>query len=123
MFLPEKKLQKHINKIKTNLLEPGEPKNADESTVFEVWQAFATPAQTADMRQKFADGIAWGQAKKELFELINSHIAPARERYEAILEDGQYLESVLKKGAEKARSQAAPMLAAVRKAVGLAAFK
>ena len=75
------------------------------------------------MRQKFADGIAWGQAKKELFELINSHIAPARERYEAILEDGQYLESVLKKGAEKARSQAAPMLAAVRKAVGLAAFK
>jgi tryptophanyl-tRNA synthetase len=123
LFLPEKKLQKHINKIKTNLLEPGEPKDPADSTVFEIWQAFATAEQTADMRQKFAGGIAWGQAKKDLFELINTQVAPARERYEAILADSQFLESELKKGAEKARAQAAPMLASVRKAVGLAAFK
>ena len=34
LFLTEKKLKKHINKIKTNLLEPGEPKDADDSAVF-----------------------------------------------------------------------------------------
>ena len=34
LFLSEKKLRKHINKIKTNLLQPGQPKNPDESTVF-----------------------------------------------------------------------------------------
>ncbi|GAA4088654.1 tryptophan--tRNA ligase [Zhongshania borealis] len=122
LFLPEKKLQKHINKIKTNLLEPGEPKDPESSTVFEIWQAFATAEQTADMRKKFAEGIAWGQAKKDLFELINAHVAPARERYDALLLDGATLESELQKGAEKARIQAAPMLAKVRKAVGLAAF-
>src|SRR5690606_38952817 len=60
LFLPQKQLQKHINKIKTNLLEPGEPKNPDDSTVFQIWQAFATAEQTAQMRQAFADGIAWG---------------------------------------------------------------
>ncbi|POP53204.1 tryptophan--tRNA ligase [Zhongshania marina] len=123
LFLPEKKLQKHINKVKTNLLEPGEPKDPDSSTVFEIWKAFATPAEAVGMRQKFADGIAWGQAKKDLFELINTQLAPARERYEAILADGEFLEAELKKGAEKARAQAAPMLAKVRKAVGLAAFQ
>jgi len=122
LFLPEKKLQKHINKIKTNLLEPGEPKDPDSSTVFEIWQAFANPEQVAEMRQKFADGIAWGQAKKELFELINSHVAPARERYETLLLDSSLLEAELQKGAQKARAHAAPMLAKVRKAVGLAAF-
>lgn len=122
LFLPEKKLQKHINKIKTNLLEPGEPKDPESSTVFEIWQAFATAEQTADMRKMFAEGIAWGQAKKDLFELINAHVAPARERYDALLLDGATLESELQKGAEKARIQAAPMLAKVRKAVGLAAF-
>ena len=122
LFLPEKKLQKNINKIKTNLLEPGEPKDPESSTVFEIWQAFATAEQTADMRKKFAEGIAWGQAKKDLFELINAHVAPARERYDALLLDGATLESELQKGAEKARIQAAPMLAKVRKAVGLAAF-
>jgi tryptophanyl-tRNA synthetase len=64
LFLTEKKLKKHINKIKTNLLEPGEPKDPDTSTVFQIWEAFATPSQTADMRKAFAEGIAWGEAKK-----------------------------------------------------------
>jgi tryptophanyl-tRNA synthetase len=78
LFLPEKQLKKSINKIVTNLLEPGQPKDADTSTVFQIWQAFATPQQTADMRQAFADGIAWGEAKKQLFELINNQVGEAR---------------------------------------------
>lgn len=122
LFLPEKKLQKHINKIKTNLLEPGDPKDPDDSTVFEIWQAFATPEQTAEMRQRFEEGIAWGEAKKALFALINEQLAPARARYEAILADGSFLDEQLQKGAEKAREQAATMLAKVRRAVGLAPF-
>jgi tryptophanyl-tRNA synthetase len=122
LFLTEKQLQKHINKIKTNLLEPGEPKDPDTSAVFQIWQAFASAEQCVEMRQKFAEGIAWGQAKKELYALINQQIAPARGRYDAILVDGELIEAELKKGALKARAQAAPLLAKVRKAVGLAAF-
>src|SRR5690554_8143850 len=41
LFLPEKKLQKSINKIVTNLLEPGEPKDPETSAVFQIYQAFA----------------------------------------------------------------------------------
>jgi tryptophanyl-tRNA synthetase len=122
LFLPEKKLQKHINKIKTNLLEPGEPKDPDTSTVFEIWCAFADAGQREDMRQQFAEGIAWGQAKKSLFELINSELSEPRRRYEEILEDGAYLDSVLAAGAEKARAEARQLLAKVRSAVGLAPF-
>jgi tryptophanyl-tRNA synthetase len=65
LFLSEKQLKKHINKIKTNLLEPGEPKDPSDSTVFQIWQAFASPDQTATMREAFAEGIAWGEAKKQ----------------------------------------------------------
>jgi tryptophanyl-tRNA synthetase len=79
LFLSEKKLRKHINKIKTNLLEPGQPKNPDESTVFQIWQAFASAEQASEMRAEFADGIAWGEAKQQLFELINGHLAEPRE--------------------------------------------
>ena len=79
LFLPEKKLQKHINKIKTNLLEPGEAKDPDTSTVFQIWKAFATQEQTAEMRRAFEEGIGWGDAKKKLFALINEEIAEARE--------------------------------------------
>jgi tryptophanyl-tRNA synthetase len=119
LFLAEKQLQKHINKIKTNLQEPGEPKNPDESTVFQIWNAFASEQQSVDMRSKFAEGIGWGQAKKELFELINAELADARQQYEALLAKPEDIEVVLRAGAAKARARAAPLLAKVRRAVGL----
>lgn len=122
LFLEEKQLQKHINKIKTNLLEPGEPKDPDTSTVFQIWQAFATAEQTAEMRRAFENGIAWGEAKKQLFELVNSELAEARSRYKVLLEAPDHIESVLKQGAEKARAHSEPFLARLREAVGISAL-
>ena len=123
LFLPEKKLQKHINKIKTNLLEPGEAKDPDTSAVFQIWKAFATAEQTAEMRQAFADGIGWGDAKKKLFGLINEEIAESRERYEDLLARPADIEAELQKGAEKARAVSRPMLAQVREAIGISDLK
>lgn len=122
LFSTEKQLKKSINKIKTNLLEPGEPKDPDDSAVFQIWQAFASADQTEQMRQAFRDGIAWGEAKKQLFELINTEISPARERYEALMADSVQVEKVLQEGAQKAREYSAPLLAKVRKAVGIYAL-
>ncbi|TVZ38517.1 tryptophanyl-tRNA synthetase [Alteromonadaceae bacterium 2753L.S.0a.02] len=119
LFLPEKQLKKHINKIKTNLLEPGDPKDPDDSTVFQVWQAFANEEQTAYMREQFAQGIAWGEAKKQLFEMVNNEIAEAREKYQALLADPQSIEAELQKGAAKAREVSVPMLEKVRAAIGI----
>lgn len=120
LFLPEKKLQKHINKIKTNLLEPGDPKDPADSAVFDIWQAFATPEQVQYMRDQFAAGIAWGQAKKELFALINDELAEARARYEELMADGAFIESELQKGGAKAREYASQLLSRVRQAAGIA---
>ncbi|WIO75179.1 tryptophan--tRNA ligase [Porticoccaceae bacterium LTM1] len=119
LFLGEKQLKKHINKIKTNLLEPGDPKDPDTSTVFQIWRAFATPEQTAQMRKEFENGIAWGEAKKQLFELVNEELKEPRERYNELMENPGYIEEVLKKGAEKARDYSAPFLAKLRSAVGI----
>jgi tryptophanyl-tRNA synthetase len=123
LFLPEKQLKKTINKILTNLLEPGQPKDADTSPVFQIWQAFATPEQNAYMRQQFAEGIAWGEAKRQLFELINGQLAEAREKYEALLANPNHIEEVLQKGAEKARAYSKPLLEKVRDAVGIRKIK
>lgn len=123
LFLPEKKLQKHINKIKTNLLEPGEPKDPDTSAVFQIWKAFATQEQTAEMRRAFEEGIGWGDAKKKLFALINEEIAEARERYEDLLARPADIEAELQKGAEKARAVSKPLLAQVREAIGISGLK
>lgn len=123
LFLPEKALKKSINKILTNLLEPGEPKDPDSSPVFQIWQAFATPEQTTYMRDQFAQGIAWGEAKRQLFELINSQLAEAREKYESLLANPAHIEEVLQQGAEKARAYSKPLLDQVRNAVGIRKIK
>ncbi|TQV84313.1 tryptophan--tRNA ligase [Exilibacterium tricleocarpae] len=119
LFLPHKHLRKHINKIKTNLLEPGEPKDPDDSTVFQIWQAFATPEQTAAMRQAFAEGIAWGEAKRQLFELVDNELCDARDRYEQLLGHPNHIEDVLQQGADKARAVGRPFLEQLREAVGI----
>ena len=119
LFLSEKQLKKHINKIKTNLLEPGEPKDPESSAVFQIWQAFASAEQTAEMRAAFADGIAWGEAKKRLFELVDAELAPARDRYQALLEAPEEVESTLQDGARRARDYSRPMIERLRDAVGI----
>ncbi|HEY0893512.1 MAG TPA: tryptophan--tRNA ligase [Cellvibrio sp.] len=123
LFLPEKQLKKSINKILTNLLEPGQAKDPDTSPVFQIWQAFATAEQTAQMRQQFAEGIAWGEAKRQLFELINGQLAEARDKYESLLANPAHIEEVLQKGAAKARAYSQPLLEKVREAVGIRKIK
>jgi tryptophanyl-tRNA synthetase len=119
LFDSEKRLKKAINKIRTNLLEPGEPKDPDDSAVFQIWCAFADPAGIDAMRQAFADGIAWGEAKKQLFELINEELRGPREEYERLMADPGYIEAELRKGAERARGVSAPLMERVRSAVGI----
>ena len=122
LFAPEKKLLKLIRKIKTNSLEPGEPKETEDCTLFQIFSAFANEEQVAEKRQQYAEGAGWGDLKNELFEFLNEHLKAPRERYNALMEDPAFIERELLKGAEKARTEAAPFLRDVRHAVGLRPF-
>ncbi len=119
LFSSESKLRMNINKIITNLKKPGEPKDVADSALFHIWQAFATPEQTAWMRDQYAAGIAWGEAKRELFELINGHLAEARVRYEDLIANPAAIEAELQTGAQRARQVATPLIAQLREAVGI----
>ena len=119
LWLPEKKLRKAIMKIKTNSLEPGEPKDPDTAAVYSVYAAFATPAQREAMRRDFADGIAWGEVKQQLFELINQELEAPRERYQALINNPGKVEKELQRGAERAREISKPFVAELRNAIGI----
>jgi tryptophanyl-tRNA synthetase len=119
LWLPEKQLRKAILRIVTNSLEPGAAKNPDDSTLYAIYAAFATPQQRVEMRQAYRDGIAWGEAKQLTFELIDRELAPARARYELLLAEPARIEEVLLDGARKARAWATPFLARIREAVGI----
>lgn len=119
LFEGEKKFRKLINKIKTNLLEPGEPKDPNDSALFDIYSAFASPEQVADMRTQYANGIAWGEMKKVLFEMLNEELKDKRDTYNQLMDDPAQLDAILARGAEKARDYSAPLMADVRKKVGI----
>jgi len=119
LWLPAKQLRKAIMRIVTNSLEPGEPKDPQDSALFAIYAAFASADQRQAMRQAFAEGIAWGDAKQQTFELIDGELAPARERYAELMARPADVEAVLQAGAKKARAFAGPFLARIRAAVGI----
>ena len=119
LFAPSKKLRKLIMKIKTNSLEPGEPKDTEASTVFDIYRAIATPEETAAMQQKYADGIGWGDAKQELFEYLDAQLSGPRDEYDRLIANPGHVESVLKAGGQRAREIAGPFMQKLRAAVGI----
>ncbi|MFT5896564.1 MAG: tryptophanyl-tRNA synthetase, partial [bacterium] len=119
LFETAKKLRKSIMKIKTNSQEPGEPKNPEGNTVFEIYRAFASEEQATAMRTAYAEGVGWGDAKQQLFELIDSELSEPRKRYDELMMNPSELDAILKLGAEKARAQSRPYLDELRKAVGI----
>ena len=119
LFAPPEQLQKIIAGIKTDSLAPGEPKTTDGSALFQIYQAFGSAAECDAMRQAYAQGIAWADAKHQLFERINQEISPLRARYEELIAHPEQLEALLQAGAAKARSMATPMMSRARHAVGL----
>jgi len=120
LFAPRDQLKKLIYSIVTDSRAPGEAKATEGSALFQIYQAFASAEETQAMRQAFADGIAWGDAKQALFERIDSEIAPLREKYEALMARPQDIEATLRDGARRVRERyVIAQMRELREAVGL----
>jgi tryptophanyl-tRNA synthetase len=119
LFASSAQLQKLIANIKTDSRAPGEPKDTEGSALFQIYQAFASPEETAAFAQEFAQGISWAAAKEKLHARIDQEIAPMRARYQHLMEHPQEVEAMLLQGAIKARAVATPFMARLRQAVGL----
>jgi tryptophanyl-tRNA synthetase len=119
LFGAREQVRKQIFSIVTDSRAPGEPKDVEGSSLFQIYQAFASAEETAQLRKAFADGIAWSDAKQMLFDRIDREIAPMRERYEHLVSHPAELEDILQAGAAKARQRATPYMAELRQAVGL----
>ena len=119
LFASRTELKKLIAGIVTDSRAPGDAKDTQGSALFQIYQAFASPDETMAMRQAYADGIAWGEAKNSLFERIDQDIAPMREEYKDFVNDPAKIERVLQAGADKARTLATPFMRELREAVGL----
>ncbi len=118
LFCDEVALKKLISSIKTDSSLPTEPKSTD-CTLFEYIKLFGSKEKQAEMEKRFAEGISWADAKKELFEMANSYLKPMRDKYNYYMENFDEVIKLLEEGEKKAREIAKETLARVRKAVGV----
>ena len=123
LFGTAKQLKDAVARIVTDSRLPGEPKDADGSHLFTLYQAFASQAQQAEFRAELEGGLAWGEAKNRLYQLLESELGEARERYNTLMQRPADLEDILLAGAGKARKIATPFLGELREAVGLRSFR
>ena len=121
IFGDEKPMRKKFMSIKTDSKGMEEPKDPDTCNVFQLYKLFATPEQQEEMRARYIAGnYGYGHAKQALFEAYMDYFAPMRKRREELLANMDYVDAILKKGAERAREEAMKTLTKVRELVGIA---
>lgn len=114
-----KALKAAISRIVTDSRQPGEPKDAENSHLYALYRAFASQDVAAEFRTQLEQGLGWGDAKKALFELIESQLAPMRDQYVDLMARPDRIEDILQAGAAKARRLSEPLMDRLRAAVGL----
>ncbi|ADO83326.1 tryptophan--tRNA ligase [Ilyobacter polytropus] len=119
MFASKKNLKKQIMSVVTDSTPLEDPKDPDNNITI-LYKLFASEEKVEEMRQKFmAGGYGYGHAKNELLEAVLEYFKEAREKREELAKNPEYVEAVLKKGAEKARKIAHKKITLVKETVGL----
>jgi tryptophanyl-tRNA synthetase len=121
IFGEEKALRKKVMSIVMDSRTPEEPKpDADQNHAVRLLKLVAPSdvAQSVEDRLR-AGGFGYGDLKKALFEHYWNYFAAARARRKELEANLDYVQGVLRDGAERARAVAAPVLRRARKACGL----
>jgi tryptophanyl-tRNA synthetase len=120
IFAEGKQLQKVVMGIQTDSTPVEAPKDPAKCNLFALYSLFITEEEKSALAARYrAGGMGYGEAKKQLLEKINAFFGPARERRKQLAADTEYVEGVLRRGAQRARSQAKSTMALVRKSVGM----
>lgn len=119
MFASKKNLKKQVMSIVSDSTPLEDPKDPDNN-ITKLYKLFATKEELTAMEEKFKAGnYGYGHAKKELLDAMLAYFEEARTRREELVQNPEYVEEVLRKGAEKARALAIAKIKDVKKAVGL----
>ena len=120
IFEPEKSVKNKVMKIVTDSTPVEAPKDPEKCNVFALLRLFAPPEELAQWEQRYrAGGVGYGEAKKRLAELIIEYFKPYRQKRSELESNLDLVDTMLRKGAERARAVAGPTVLEARKAVGL----
>jgi tryptophanyl-tRNA synthetase len=121
IFGEEKTTRKKIMSLVMDSRTPQEPKpDADKNIAIQLLKLVAPADIGKDFEDRLrAGGLGYGDLKKALFENYWNYFATARAKRAELSANPDYVTSVLRDGAERARKIASVVLKRARKAAGL----
>jgi tryptophanyl-tRNA synthetase len=120
LFAEEREVRRRIQAVKTDSTPVEAPKPVEGSALYELLRAVAPPGEFAAIDRSWrGGGTGYGAYKEQLARLFFAKFGGVRQRHAALASDPAGVERVLQAGAQRAREAAAPIIAAVRGAVGL----
>jgi len=120
IFLPNNKLKKQIMSIKTDSLSVESPKNPDTCNVFKLYSLIGKEEDVKQMKEKYKNGgYGYGEAKKELFELIIQTYSTQREKYNYLMDNKNEMDQILIEGSKKAKKVADQVIKRVKSKLGI----
>jgi len=120
LFASDEEIKKAVMSIPTDSKGVDEPKDPDESIVFQIHKLLLEGQKLADLRAKYEKGgLGYKEAKELLISDLRAFIGPMRDKRESLVKNlGPVLE-IIKKGGVKARSRAEAKMKDVREKVGV----
>jgi tryptophanyl-tRNA synthetase len=107
--------------IKTDSTPVDAPKPTDQNVLYRLLQVMSSPEEFQEIDRSWrAGGKGYGDYKKMLLDLFHAAFDPARKTRNELIADPATVERILQDGARRARGMAEPVIAEVRRAVGLA---
>lgn len=120
LFASEKEIKKSVMSIVSDSKGIEEPKDPDDSIIFQIHSLFLDETGKQTLRDRFRKGgVGYGDLKKSLLEAILDRFAPYRKKREELSADLAYVQSSLKAGRDKARSVAVGKIKEIRAAIGI----
>lgn len=120
IFADDSVIKKAVMGIVTDSKGVDEPKEPKGNTVYELFNLFATKAESKEMADKFRKGgMGYGDAKKVLLERIITTFKPFREKRTYLENHPKKVETILAEGAEKVREISSDTIQKIREATGL----
>jgi len=120
LFGDMKETKARVMRIVTDSTPLEDPKDPAQCNIFALYKLIATEAERDELAARYrAGGMGYGHAKKALFEIFQREFEPVQKRRAELAANMDYVEGVLRNGAERARAEAVKTLDAARKAVGI----
>ncbi len=120
LFAGDEEVRRQIWSIVTDSARVEEPKNPDTNALYAILKLFCTPEEELEWAERFrSGGLSYREVKQAIFDRFMERFGPARQRRRELEGQPEYVEEVMRRGAETAGAVTRPLVRQVRDAVGI----